>query len=108
MSTTMIQQIDSTTERVVARPTPSAPPVTENPVLTPINVISKANTTLFDKPCHTSPGDNNDKVCSRYAVGVTFNAGALYRAAPKIATALAKIVSAGSMTSIAISAGATR
>ena len=65
MSTTMIQQIDSTTARVVARPTPSAPPVTENPVLTPISVISSANTTLFYSPCQMSPVDSSDIVCSR-------------------------------------------
>ncbi len=56
MSATMIQQIDSTTARVVARPTPSAPPLTEKPVLTPISVISTANTTLLASPCQMIAG----------------------------------------------------
>ncbi len=64
MSATMIQQMETTTARVVARPTPSAPPVTEKPVLTPIRVISRANTALLAIPCPTSPGVSSDRVCN--------------------------------------------
>ena len=50
MSAITMAVIEMTTARVVARPTPSAPPVTEKPVATPITVISNANTTLLDRP----------------------------------------------------------
>ena len=50
MSAITSAEIDSTTARVVARPTPSAPPLTPKPVATPTSVISTANTTLFDRP----------------------------------------------------------
>ena len=49
-----IYEIESTTERVVALPTPSAPPVTEKPLLTPTKVIIKAKRRLLNIPCITS------------------------------------------------------
>src|SRR5207344_3373966 len=86
MSTTMMYEIDSTTARVVARPTPSAPPVTEKPVVMPIRQISTANTKALATPCQTSPGVSSDNVCMMYAAGVTFSAGDAYNAAPLMAT----------------------
>jgi len=58
MSATRIAQMLSTTARVVARPTPSAPPVTEKPVATPISTIRQPNTRLLISPWLISHGSS--------------------------------------------------
>ena len=47
MSVTTIAMIDCTTARVVTRPTPSAPPVTEAPLATPMTAMRTAKIRLF-------------------------------------------------------------
>ena len=75
MSAITSAEIDSTTARVVARPTPSAPPVTEKPVLTPTSVMSAANTKLFARPCPMSQGSSEFSVCTTYAPMLTSSVG---------------------------------
>jgi phosphatidylserine/phosphatidylglycerophosphate/cardiolipin synthase-like enzyme len=60
--------------------------------------INSANTTLLDNPCHTPPGVSSDSVCSRYAVGVTLSAGALYNAVRAAAAPRSRPPSATSAT----------
>ncbi len=54
MSEITIAVIACTTERVVTRPTPSAPPLTLAPFITPIKPISSPKKDDLMMPCQTS------------------------------------------------------
>ena len=52
-------------DRVVARPTPSAPPSTEAPLITPTSVIRMAKRKLFESPCRMSSARMMSKSCAK-------------------------------------------
>ena len=47
MSVTTMAEMDCTTDRVVTRPTPSAPPLTEAPLTTPMTAMRTAKMALL-------------------------------------------------------------
>src|SRR5581483_9149144 len=108
MSVMTIAAIACTTDRVVTRPTPSAPPVTMLPFTTPTIVISIANSTLLPMPCMTSSTASTLRSSSAYAPNCMPRSAEMYNPAPARPMQSENHVRSGSTIIIATSAGATR
>ena len=58
----MISEIESTTDSVVAIPTPAAPRVTEKPLKPLLTTTTHPNTTVFPKPIKKSDNSTTDNI----------------------------------------------